>query len=199
MSAFRWLVIFDNVEDASDLEQLWPTAGKGKIIVTTRYPGIGYHLTDDEIPLPTLTTEQGRDCILSLASYPGGSQADPESAEELSKELGGLTIGIVQMVALMRARKSPMRMFVNDYKRNKLAYHGRGVFGLRGIYQGIKPTIGTNWTMSFDSLDEDSRTLLGIMSVIAPENIPSDLFNFWEKPPSEQANAILPFCSDRDE
>ncbi|KAG7287565.1 hypothetical protein NEMBOFW57_007077 [Staphylotrichum longicolle] len=161
-AAFRWLVIFDNVERSEDLDQFWPPGGNGKIIVTTRHPGIGFNLTDDEIAISPFTPAEGRKCILSLATWPGGVHPDPEAAEELSRELGGLALGIVHMTALMRARKTPIKRFLNDYRRNKVKYHSKPAGKSLGIYPNTKPEIGTNWTMTFNSLNGDARSLLDI-------------------------------------
>jgi hypothetical protein len=41
----RWLLVFDNAEDPQALDGLWPTAGKGRILVTSRNPSWGAHGT----------------------------------------------------------------------------------------------------------------------------------------------------------
>ncbi|RWA10872.1 hypothetical protein EKO27_g4237 [Xylaria grammica] len=195
---FQWLVIFDNVEDDEDLNQFWPPGGCGKVIVTTRHPELGFVLTDDQIAIHPFSPEEGRDCVLSLTSWPGGVSSDPTSAEELSNELGGLPIGIVQMVALMRKRKTPIKKFLKDYKQNKSTYHDKEVTGMAGIYPGIKPKIGNNWTMSFDSLQDESKSLLGILSFLSPDSIPQELFNHWDVPIDRSTNGLLAYCDDVD-
>ena len=82
----------------------------GKIIVTTCHPEIGDTLTEDAIALPTFTPGGGRKCILNLATWPGGVSPDPVAAEEFGNELGGLSLGIVHMTALIRARKTPRNL-----------------------------------------------------------------------------------------
>ncbi|KAK0717601.1 P-loop containing nucleoside triphosphate hydrolase protein [Lasiosphaeria miniovina] len=53
------LVVFDNVERSIDLDQFWPLGGNGKILVTTRHPGVGFQLTDDET---TISPSLVQDC-----------------------------------------------------------------------------------------------------------------------------------------
>ena len=192
-------MIFDNVEKSEDLDQFWPTGGNGKIIVTTRHPGVGYQLTDDEIPVSPFTPEEGRECILSLASWPGGVPPDADAAQELSEELGGLAIGIIQMTALMRARRTPIDKFLKDYRRNKLRYHGRDAEGATSIYPPMKPKIATNWTMSFNALSHDAQYLLGVLSFLSSDAIPQHLFKHWDESPSRNTQGLLPFCDDPDE
>jgi hypothetical protein len=195
---FKWLVIFDNVEDNDDLIQFWPSGGNGKIIVTTRNPDIGFQLTDDQITIHPFEAKEGRECVLSLTSWPGGVPSDPRSAEELSNELGGLPIGIVHMVALMRRRKTPIKKFLKDYRQNKSSYHDKKVPGMTGIYPGIKPKIGSNWTMSFDSLQGESKSLLGILSFLSPDSIPQELFNHWDGPSTRPTSDLLSYCNKLD-
>ncbi|KAI0104342.1 P-loop containing nucleoside triphosphate hydrolase protein [Nemania sp. FL0031] len=197
-AGFQWLVIFDNVEDAEDLNQYWPQDSSGKVIVTTRNPELGFQLTGDQIDIHPFSPEEGRKCVLSLTSWPGGVSSDPASAEELSNELGGLPIGIVQMVALMRKRKTPIKRFLEDYRQNKSAYHDKEVVSMTGIYPEIKPTIGSNWTMSFDSLQDRSKSLLGILSLLSPDSIPQELFNHWDGPQNQPTSGLPACCNDVD-
>lgn len=198
-SDFRWLVIFDNTERSEDLDQFWPSGGNGKIIVTTRHPGIGFQLTDDEVFISPFTPAEGRDCILSLASWPGGVAQDPEPAQELSVELGGLPIGIIHMTALMRSRKTPMKRFLGDYRRNKFEYHNKDARGIAGVYSDAKPKVGTNWTMSFDALDNQAKSLLGVMCFLYPDAIPQDLFKHWDDSASRSTSGLLGYCNDVEE
>lgn len=187
------------MERSENLDQFWPPGGNGKIIVTTRYPGVGFNLTDDEIAISPFTPVEGRNCILTLATWPGGVPPDPEAAEELSRELGGLALGIVHMTALMRARKTPIKRFLNDYRRNKVKYHHKPARKAQGIYPNIKPEIGTNWTMTFNALNGDARSLLGILSFLSPDSIPQDLFNHWDDVYASRSTAgMLPYCDDAD-
>jgi hypothetical protein len=199
LTAFPWLIIFDNVDPANDLRQFWPVDGNGKIIITTRSPMVGYDLTEDEIPICPFTDEEGRDCIIHLTSWPGGAPADSHSARELSKELDGLPIGIVQMTALMRFQKTPIKRFLVRYKQDRLMYHNKDTTGITGIYPDIKPKIATNWTMSFRALKSNSKSLLGILSLLSPDAIPQELFNHWDGSGSRTTQGLLPYCQTFDE
>ncbi|KAF5236255.1 hypothetical protein FAUST_6603 [Fusarium austroamericanum] len=198
-SAVPWLIIFDNVDQADDLHQLWPMDGNGKIIITTRSPMVGYGLTEDEIPICTFTEEEGQQCIIHLTSWPGGAPADPDSARELNNELGGLPIGIVQMTALMRYQRTPIKKFLGRYKEDRLKFHSKDITGITGIYPDIKPKIATNWNLSFNALGDEAKSLLGILSFLSPDAIPQELFNHWDGSVSRSTQDLLGYCQTFDE
>lgn len=192
-------MIFDNVEKSEDLDQFWPLGGNGKIIVTTQRPDIGFKLTDHEVTVHPFSPDQGRDCILNLLSWPGGVPSDPPSAEALNEELGGLPIGIIHMTALMRASKTSLKTFLRDYRKNKARYHSKDAPGAAGIAPKSKPSIGTNWNISFSALQDQSQSLLGILSLLSPNNIPQSLFKHWDECASRSTRGLLPYCRDADE
>ena len=192
-------MIFDNVNQSEDPQQFWPPGGNGKIIVTSQKPEIGYQLTDYEIALKPFTPKEGRECIVDLLSWPGGVPADPTSAEELNEELGGLPIAIGHMAALMRARKSPVKTFLRDYRRNKSRYHNKEAVGMAGINTNKKPLIGTNWNVAFDALQDEPKSLLAVMSFLSSNTIPHDLFKHWDESAARPTHGLLPYCDTVDE
>ncbi len=192
-------MIFDNVEESEDLYQFWPPGGDGKIIITTRKPEVGFQWTDHEIAINPFTPSEGRECILSLTTWPGGVPSDPASAAELNEELGGLPLGIVHMTALMRARKSPVKSFLREYRGDKSRYHKKEAVGISGIYPKVKPIIGSNWTMQFDALKDHPKSLLGILSFLSSDTIPQDLFKHWDDCDSRSTRGLLPYCDTADE
>jgi hypothetical protein len=189
------------VERTEDLSGFWPLNPRrnGKIIVTTRHPEIGYSLTEDAIIVLPFTPVEGRKCILSLATWPGGVPPDPAAAEELSNELGGLALGIVHMTALMRARKTPIRKFLSDYRRNPVKYHNTPAVKTLSIYPEIKPEIASNWIMAFNALNEGAKSLLGVLSFLSSDLIPRDLFNNWDGSYGSRITVGLPTCCDNSE
>ncbi|KAL9593091.1 MAG: hypothetical protein Q9179_006109 [Wetmoreana sp. 5 TL-2023] len=108
----RWLLVFDNVEDAEHLEQYRPKSGNGSILITTRKPNIGYELTNKALVVGPFSPEEGTKFVLELATWQNNAESDTQSAAELNKKLGGLPLGITQMVALMRAKAVSLQVFL---------------------------------------------------------------------------------------
>ncbi|KAJ8132893.1 hypothetical protein O1611_g732 [Lasiodiplodia mahajangana] len=190
---FSWLVIFDNVENSDDLSQFLPSTGTGKIIITTRNPRLDFQPTISQIEIRPFGREEGRDCVLSMSTVWIHVACDPASAEELSNELGGLPLAMMQMTALAKSRGS-IKAFLEEYRQNKIKYHNAEAAGITGIYPDIKPRIGTNWAMSFDALGDDAKSLLGILSFLSPDITPPALFNHWDKPFSGTTSGLLSYC-----
>jgi hypothetical protein len=201
LSESRWLIIFDNVEQSTDLDDFWPSSGNGQIIVTTQKPDIGFNLTQSEIVIHPFDTKEGRGCIVSLLSWAGGIKSDSESADALNEELGGLPLGIVHMTAQIRQRKWPIRKFLVEYLRNKSVYHDREAKSIVGVMPKTKPMIGTNWKTAFGILDTapDSKSFLGVLSLFAADKIPQTIFNHWEGGKTRVTRGLLPFCDTVDE
>ncbi|KAL8697964.1 MAG: hypothetical protein Q9201_006831, partial [Fulgogasparrea decipioides] len=120
----RWLLVFDNVEDAEHLEQYRPKSGNGSILITTRKPNIGYELTNKALVVGPFSPEEGTKFVLELATWQNNAESDTQSAAELNKKLGGLPLGITQMVALMRAKAVSLQVFLILYEQNKKEWHG---------------------------------------------------------------------------
>lgn len=103
------------------------------------------------------------------------------------------------MTALMRARKSPVKNFLRKYRRDKSRYHKKEAVGISGIYPKVKPIIGTNWSMPFDALRDDPKSLLGILSFLSSDTIPQDLFKHWDEDESRRTRGLLPYCDTANE
>ena len=196
-ASFRWLVIFDNVENSDDLTPFWPQ-GKGKILVTTQKRNVGFRWTDHQIVVSPFTAEEGRDCIMDLLSWPGGVAADANSATELNQELGGLPLGILQMTALIRDQSSTIESFLRMYRKNKAKYHDKES-NIEGIEPRSNPKIATNWRFAFDRLEEDHKSLLGILSLLSASKIPQTLFKHWDECENRATCGLLDFSDDEDD
>ena len=192
----RVLVVFDNVESSDVLEAFLPDtysdedSGCFNVIVTTLRESIAEQL-DAKVDIAPFTSDEGRDCVLSLATRtavtrgsapPTSSSRDVDSsaAQALGDELGGLPIGIVHMVALLRARHVSISTFLNEYRHHKAQYHKRPATAVAGIYNGSKPMISTNWTMTFGYLTDNSKPFLAVLSYLSPDAIPQELFGRWQ-------------------
>lgn len=67
-SECKWLLVFDNVESVDLLMSYWPTASRGRAIITTRNRDIGLNLTDDRLEIKewdAQTSSQFLDRLLS--------------------------------------------------------------------------------------------------------------------------------------
>lgn len=67
-SACRWLLIFDNAENADLLMTCWPTASRGQVIITTRNHNLVFFPADGGLEVTTWDTEKGSHFLVHLLS-----------------------------------------------------------------------------------------------------------------------------------
>ena len=88
--ANRWLLVFDNVEDASTIQRFWPPGVHGAILLNSQDPEFA-NMTHSEIHLQGMTAEEGSSLI---QPYVRRGASEQKAAEELSASLGGLPLAI---------------------------------------------------------------------------------------------------------
>lgn len=189
-----WLLVFDNVEDASHLDEYWPEGKSGHILVTTRNPNVAaYGLTDDCLYVKPFESDEGRDCINKNASLGGIVVSDLQSAAQLNEELGGLPLAVIQMSALIKVLKITIADFLVRYRDNRKRYHKR-----RGKQNDV--VVEAIWSLSFTTLEDstEAKLLLGMLCFLSAGSIPQTLFNHWGLDGQQQrpTSALAPFCQD---
>jgi hypothetical protein len=73
----RWLLRFDNAEDPTDLEGLWPAGEGGRVLVTSRNPAWGGHAA--KLPIDILRTEEAVGFLLARTG-----SSDQQAAQVLA-------------------------------------------------------------------------------------------------------------------
>ncbi|OAQ95981.1 hypothetical protein LLEC1_02850 [Akanthomyces lecanii] len=145
----KWIIVYDNVESAQMLMPFWPGSDRGYALITTRNHSLAFEPASDGIE------------VLSIEH---GLEAEGSSALALSERLSGHALALSHMAGIIHNGELSIQEFVT-------------------IYQGhIRRTHATSeppslWEFSFRSLDEDSRTLLAIMSFLMPDIIPQEIFD----------------------
>lgn len=113
------------------------------------------------------------------------SKEETASADQLSKKLSGHALAISQMAGLIHRRSWTISEFVKLYNQQPDRMHG--VFG--------NSSINALWDISFKSLDPKSRTILGIICLLDPDEISETLFKF-RSAENEQLPESLKFTQD---
>ncbi|OQU99113.1 hypothetical protein CLAIMM_04795 [Cladophialophora immunda] len=166
----KWLIIFDNAEDANLLLEYWPMASRGSIIITTRNHALAFEPAEAGIEVAHFDPSEGSGFLIHLLSMDIANDlnnAETQSALELSERLSGHALAISQMAGLIHRRAWSIGDFIRMYDKNMqkfLTSTGRGA------------GLDTVWKLSFESLDRPAFSLLGIMSWLMPDEIPYALF-----------------------
>ena len=111
---------------------------------------------------------------------------ESEALELLLEQLGGLPLGICQMASLVRLKIATIQSFLHRY--NKEAGDTRKLSGIfHGPFdQDYSYALETAWEISFGALEADPKDgafqLLGMISLLSPDSIPTDLFLAGSRP-----------------
>ncbi|QNP75200.1 tetratricopeptide repeat protein [Streptomyces roseirectus] len=163
----RWLLVFDNAENAQTLAPFLPNARHGAVLITSRNPQ-----WEDIAGCVEVDVFSRAESVALLNKR--GPALTPEDADLLAEALGDLPLAIEQAAAWraqtgMTAREY-LRLF--DEKRSDLLFEGAP-----NLYQ---ESVATAWNVSLDRIEEtnpEALHLLQVCAYLAPEPIPRSLFS----------------------
>lgn len=212
---FRWLMIFDNIDDIDRLRLFWPSSD-GSFLSTTRRSSVaaaarGTH--ESKLAIKPMGLPEARELFISLMKdcpertewLPENPlpEQESEAGDTLLNLLGGLPLGIRQSAALIKVKRLKVSNFLKRYQKaagdtTKFFRKGDKSFSFDQDYPLALDTV---WRMSFESLqvgeDSSAYNLLAFVSLCSPDIIPEEIFHRtkFEYP------AWLDFCNgvDNDE
>jgi tetratricopeptide (TPR) repeat protein len=167
----RWLVVFDDLADAADLNGLWPAGPAGTVLVTTvdsaAVPGSPQTL----IPVDVFSAREALDYLMGRLS------ADLDQrigGLDLIEMLGHDPLALTQATAVISSSMQSCREYQDRFmqRQRQLARHG-----------GSQPSpIAVTWTLCMDRADHfaDGRTaqfLLLLAALLDGHKIPASFFS----------------------
>ncbi|EEU36089.1 uncharacterized protein NECHADRAFT_87268 [Fusarium vanettenii 77-13-4] len=172
---YKWLVIFDNVDNEELLQNYWPSSARGSILVTSRQRILGTTLVDGACEVGSLNDAEGASMIQLILDNKVSDANDRELVAEMANILCGLPLALAQMAGYLRTNHVTVREFLGDYK--SLGY-ARNLFGnARSLdHPQYRHTLETVWQLSFKKLSIDAQTLLRIAVFLHPDGISRQLF-----------------------
>ena len=178
---YKWLVVFDNVESIEVLMPYWPETSHGRALITTRNHSLVFSLATTGLEVKSWDAQTGSEFLLFLLKRDIGNDiaTEGQSAYQLSEKLSGHAMGISHMAGLIHRRSWTIAEFLSIYEKNPKRAHSSEL-------QAI-------WDLSFKSLSSESSLLLGICSVLMPDNISQTIFEIGEMP---DVPDDLDFCMD---
>ncbi|KAK0616614.1 tpr repeat-containing protein [Immersiella caudata] len=99
-----FLLIFDNVDSVSVLDQIWPANSMARIILTTRSPSQASKRTPVTLNLAPFSVKSGHDVLQSLTGIGVTDEDEKTAAEGLSHRVGGLPLALAQLSDFIRDR-----------------------------------------------------------------------------------------------
>jgi hypothetical protein len=161
----RWLLVYDNAQQPADLAGLWPPAGGGQVLVTSRNPAwSGVAAT---VPVDVLPREQAVAFLVQRTR-----SSDRASLEALAGVLGDLPLALEQAAAYLEETTTTPREYLE-----LLRDRAKELFAL-GHPATSEQTIATTWTVSLKRLRSEApaaEDLLNLCAFLAPDDLPRAL------------------------
>lgn len=154
-----WLLILDNVPDASAARGLVPAGGTGHVLITSRaathWPSGRPLIAVDPLP-----SKASIDLLTSLSL-----DGDRDAAQVLAQELGGLPLALTQAGVYTRTNSLTLATYVRLYRTRRTELYRRG-----------KPpdyphTLTTTVQLAVERLAMPARALLNLLCQFAPDAI----------------------------
>jgi hypothetical protein len=180
----NWLIIFDNA-DSDDKEELlhefMPKNPRGSVLVTSRDSALA-NLIEGEI-LDGMSEQDAVKLLLRLtgkgarrgSTIDDNDNARMSEAKEIVRQVSCLAIGVLQAARIINTDAMTLSDFLEEFDRRNLITRTSSLGLVRRPGDPYPLTLSTVWTMSFEKLKSDQRTLLNVLSFLDPDMIQVDL------------------------
>jgi tetratricopeptide (TPR) repeat protein len=157
-----WLLVFDNAENPSDLDDFLPQGETGHVIITSRrhdWDGVAEHV-DVEVMKP----DEAIEFLLKRTK-----SDDKETVAALAEELGYLPLALEHAGAFISKRKISTKKYLELYEQSKLDLLKRS-----DPPKGYQATVATTWDVSLSAISEipGAMDLMNLSAFMAPDRIP---------------------------
>jgi hypothetical protein len=161
-----WMMVFDNVDDGSVLQNFWPSGGSGHIIVTSRSPYAADASRSMSIQVSPLNATESRELFYRIV----GSHREVDHNQEMDDLLAewqGVPLALNHIGRYINRLHLDLPRFVTMYANNYKRIHY-----MRHTDE-YPHSIATAFTIQH--LDQSSKALLQAFCFFDPNSIPEDL------------------------
>ncbi|KAL9020625.1 MAG: hypothetical protein Q9180_008642, partial [Flavoplaca navasiana] len=166
----RWLLVFDNAEDADLLSHAWPSDAQGSLLITTRNPNLALDPAAGGFQIQPFDEMDGAKFLLKLINLDVDSQIHQHLAKEIAHHLGSLPLALNQIGGFINQRRMPMKDFLPLYKRTAERIDSKKT----GITH-YEHSISTVWEMSLSRLSGHARSLQQILAFLDPDKVAQEI------------------------
>jgi len=176
-----WLLVFDNVPGPGSVAGLVPSAGGGRVVITSQF---GSWPGRQVLEVPVLDRAVAAEFVLDRTGAAG--PAEQEAASELASELGGLPLALEQAGAYMQASGRSVAEYLGLFRSRRTELLDRG------NPAGYDKRVTTTWALAFAELGGagPAAGLLRLAACCAAEDIPLHLL-LRPGLPSEDFDAVV--------
>lgn len=165
---YPWIAVFDNAEPGT-LDGILPESAVGQVIITSRisdWPDVGAKRVVERLP-----PDQAIDLLVRLAARPNVDGAP----REITEELGGLALAIEKAATFIRQAKVSYQGYLNDVRSDSWAVLDARLSPSDSI--AARVWHGSVARVTGGRADHPAAILLGIMSYLAPDDIPRQILS----------------------
>lgn len=163
----KWLLIFDNAADPSDIRNYLPQGGEGHVLITSRNQN--WRGTAEPLSLSVLSRPEAVAFLLKRTG-----QDERAQASLLAQELGDLPLALEQAGAFIEAMGISITQYLELFLKHKSELLRRGKPST-----DYPATVATTWEMSFNQIQKDAEggaDLMNICAFLAADEIPRRIF-----------------------
>ncbi len=181
-----FLLIFDNVEDADILEQIWPANANASVIITTRSPSIASRRTANVLFLECFERDAGNDVLCALTGKQPSGEKDQAAITEICRLLGGLPLAMEQISGFMIDRGCSYEEFLGIYRKSAEKILAKSKAPVEYNHTSV-----TTWDISFGRLSIEAETLLNVLAFFDPDSILERLITDTKATPTDSRLEFL--------
>ncbi|KAI1085963.1 hypothetical protein F5B19DRAFT_231954 [Rostrohypoxylon terebratum] len=174
----RWLLVFDNVDDALVLDNFWPFRSQGAILITCRNANITSTLPQIRAKIVEIHGFAENEATKFLLNQPGIETKDAatvNASRSIAKKLGYLPMALMIIGAFASESRSTLieiDQFLRNGAQTDLLSHESDATAR--LYEHTWETI---WASDLASLNRKTTEFLNVISLLDPDHIPKDLFH----------------------
>ena len=183
-----WLMIFDNADSkksAEVIEALLPHLAPGHFIITSRYKHWSAAVKPQSLDV-LRATDASKFLLERTAARRIETEQDESNAEQLAKELGYLPLALEQAAAYI-AHES---ITFGDYLEEWESDNEKVLQWCNKREMKYPVSAAVTWQRTFDKLSPASRTVLRLAAFLAPEPIPTEMFEQGSDTVNEAMNLL---------
>lgn len=190
-----WLLIFDNANAVSLVQEYLPTTGNGGILLTTRSSAVGSLASSIEVE--NMSFVEGTHLLLHRAQrLAHASDEEINDAGNIVVALDHFPLALDQAGAYIEETRCSFADYLNLFHN-----HRKEILAKRGEQTTNYPdSVMTTWSLSFQKVEQANPAaseLLRLCAFLAPDRIPEELFRegmaYWTIPLQQAVTNLFTF------
>ncbi|KAL6912574.1 hypothetical protein FSST1_010334 [Fusarium sambucinum] len=177
----KWLVVFDNLDDPSEINDFWPSGGSGHIIITNRSHTTAECWSAVTLQIPPLSPECCKELFYSISGKHKVRQHN-QHMDAVMREWEGVPLALNHIGSYISSRHLRIDRFLK-------IYHGYAYKIYQSNYGKSKYPHSIATAFSVSKVEGSNKLLLQSLCFLDPDRIPTDIL-LWESNTGQAATRI---------